>query len=136
MYYIYEDKQGPQYVSSNYICFHCFNLLIVQKQLVEEREKLKQLQQQESLAVQTEPLQTSSIATDPDIDVFSQGTQGDIVKPKYTSKASVYNSCILTLYVPVTPKCVLRQSVKTQMKCHIMWHFIRTYTVCKEKNNI
>ena len=74
--------------------FSCFHLLIVQKQLLEEREKLKQLQQQESLAVQTEPLQTSSIATDPDIDVFSQGTQGDIVKPKYTSKASICISCI------------------------------------------
>ena len=108
----------------------CFNLLIVQKQLVEEREKLKQLQQQESLAVQTEPLQTSSIATDPDIDVFSQGTQGDIVKPKYTSKALACITCILTLYIPVTPKCLLWQTVKTLMKCHIMWHFIRTYTFC------
>ena len=24
----------------------------------------------------------------------------------------------------------------TQMKCHIMWHFIRVYTVCCEENNL
>ena len=33
--------------------------------------------------------------------------------------------CIL-----VTPKCKFWQTVKTQMKCCIMWHFIRVYTVC------
>ena len=33
----------------------------------------------------------------------------------------------------VTPKCVLWQTVKTQMKCCIMQHFIVVYTVCKGK---
>ena len=31
------------------------------------------------------------------------------------------------------PKQVLLQTVKTQMKCSIMLHFIRVYTVCKGK---
>ena len=26
--------------------------------------------------------------------------------------------------------------MKTQMKCHIMWHFIRVYTVCKGKEDL
>ena len=33
-----------------------------------------------------------------------------------------------------SPKRVLLQTVKTQMKCSIMLHFIRVYTVCKGKN--
>ena len=32
-----------------------------------------------------------------------------------------------------TPKEVLLQTVKTQMKCSIMLHFIGVYTVCKGK---
>ena len=32
-----------------------------------------------------------------------------------------------------TPKRVLWQTAKTQMKCHIMWHFIRVCNVCKDK---
>ena len=28
------------------------------------------------------------------------------------------------------------KTVKTQMKCRIMWHFIRVYTVCKDKNDL
>ena len=35
----------------------------------------------------------------------------------------------ITLYILVTPKCVLWQKVKTQIKCRIMRHFIRVYTV-------
>ena len=31
----------------------------------------------------------------------------------------------LILFRPETPKLVLWQTVMTQMKCHIMWHFIR-----------
>ena len=31
---------------------------------------------------------------------------------------------------PGTPKQVLWQTVKTQMKCRIIPHFIRVYTVC------
>ena len=31
------------------------------------------------------------------------------------------------------PKQVLLQTVKTQMKCNIMLHFIMVYTVCKGK---
>ena len=62
------------------------NLLLVQRQLNEERERLRELSKQESLAVQTDHLQTSSIATDPDLEVFSQGTQGDLRKAKYSGK--------------------------------------------------
>ena len=35
----------------------------------------------------------------------------------------------LTLCRPRTPTWVLWQTVKTQMKCHIVWHFIRVCTV-------
>ena len=34
-----------------------------------------------------------------------------------------------------TPKGVLLQTVKTQMKCH-MWHFIRVYTACLSKKDL
>ena len=36
----------------------------------------------------------------------------------------------LTLCILETPKRVLWQAVKTQMKCSIMLHFIRVFTVC------
>ena len=36
---------------------------------------------------------------------------------------------INTLCIWGTPKCVLLQTVKTQMKCRIMRHFIWVYTV-------
>ena len=36
----------------------------------------------------------------------------------------------LIICMLVNPKCVLWQTVKTLMKCHIMWHFIRVNTVC------
>ena len=42
----------------------------------------------------------------------------------------------LTLCIRETPKRVLLQTVKTQMKCSIssiMLHFIRVYNVCKGK---
>ena len=35
-----------------------------------------------------------------------------------------------------TPKRLLLQTVKTQMKCSIMLHFIRVYTVCKGMKNL
>ena len=35
----------------------------------------------------------------------------------------------------VIPKCVLWQAVMTQIKCLILRHFIRIYTVCQDKNN-
>ena len=38
-----------------------------------------------------------------------------------------------TLCIQEPPKQVLLQSVKTLMKCNIMLHFIRVYTVCKGK---
>ena len=34
-----------------------------------------------------------------------------------------------------TPKCVLSQTVKPQMKCRIMGHFIRVFTACSGKKN-
>ena len=42
----------------------------------------------------------------------------------------------LTLWRPETPKWVLSQTVKTQMKCRIMQHFIRVCTVCWDKINL
>ena len=38
-----------------------------------------------------------------------------------------------TLCIRETPKRVLLQAMKTLMKCSIMLHFIRVYTVCKGK---
>ena len=43
----------------------------------------------------------------------------------------LYNLCILE-----SPKWLLWPTVKTQMKCHRMWHFIRVCTVCKDKKYI
>ena len=40
------------------------------------------------------------------------------------------------LSILVTPKCVLWQTVKTQMKCHIIQHFIMVYIVCYGKNDL
>ena len=42
---------------------------------------------------------------------------------------STHSKHFLTLSILVTPKCVLWQTVKTQMKCRKMRHFIRVYTV-------
>ena len=39
---------------------------------------------------------------------------------------------MLTLFIWETTKRVLLQSVKTHMKCSIMLHIIRVYTVCKD----
>ena len=36
----------------------------------------------------------------------------------------------------VTHKCILLQTAKTQIKCHIMSLFIRVYTVCYDKDNL
>ena len=52
--------------------------------------------------------------------------------------SGLYKFCCLHMsYQPFvfgeTPKWVLLQTVKTQMKCSIMLHFIRVYTVCKGK---
>ena len=45
------------------------------------------------------------------------------------------DECISILYILVIliPKCVIWQTVKTQMKCHIMHLFIRVCTICKDK---
>ena len=43
---------------------------------------------------------------------------------------------VLTLCIQETPKLVLFQLVKTQMKCSIMLHFIRVYSVCKGKKDL
>ena len=40
----------------------------------------------------------------------------------------------LTFYILGTPICILLQTVKIQMKCGIMRHFIKVYTICKDKN--
>ena len=39
------------------------------------------------------------------------------------------NPVLLILCILETPKQVFLQTVKTQMKCRIMGHFIRVYTV-------
>ena len=43
--------------------------------------------------------------------------------------------CQSTLFILETRKQVLWQTVKTQMKCHIRWHFIRVSTICLDKYN-
>ena len=42
----------------------------------------------------------------------------------------------LTLCIVETPKRVLLQTVNTQMKCSMMLHFIRVYTVCKGEKDL
>ena len=42
----------------------------------------------------------------------------------------------LTLCIREAPKWVLLQTVKTEMKCSIMLHLIRVYTVCKGKKDL
>ena len=42
----------------------------------------------------------------------------------------------LTLCIWESPKQVCLQTVKTQIKCSIMLHFIRVYTVCKGKTDL
>ena len=48
---------------------------------------------------------------------------------------SLIAQVMLTLCIREIPKRVLLQTVKTQIKCSIMLHFIRVYTVCKGKND-
>ena len=43
---------------------------------------------------------------------------------------------VLTFCLRQTCKLVLWQTVKTQVKCSIMLHFIRIYTVCKGKRDL
>ena len=47
----------------------------------------------------------------------------------------IHTNHILTNSIPETPEQVLLQTVKTQMKCSIMLHFIRVYTVCNGKKD-
>ena len=53
-----------------------------------------------------------------------------------TGTGGLSNRWSLTLCIWGTRKWVLMQTVKTQMKCSIMLHFIRVYTVCKGKKDI
>ena len=41
--------------------------------------------------------------------------------------------CMLILCIRETPELVVLQTVKTQMNCCIMRHFIMIYTVCKRQ---
>ena len=43
---------------------------------------------------------------------------------------------ILSLCIREILKPILLQSVKTKMKCSIMLHFIRVYTICKGKEDL
>ena len=43
---------------------------------------------------------------------------------------------LLTLCIRETPKRVFLQAVKTQMKCSIMLHFNRVYTVYKGRKDL
>ena len=53
-----------------------------------------------------------------------------------------YQMKIMNTVIPLTlcnrqfPKPVLLQTVKTQMKCSRMLHFIRVYTVCEGKKDL
>ena len=50
---------------------------------------------------------------------------------EWKSKDTMYALCLpVTLCRPQTPKRVLLQTVSTQMKYHIMFHFVRFYTIC------
>ena len=40
---------------------------------------------------------------------------------------------IFTLYKAETPKQVLLQAIRTQMNCHLMWHFIRVCIAFSDK---
>ena len=42
----------------------------------------------------------------------------------------------LTLCIRETPKRVVLITVKTKMKCRMMQHFTRVYTVCKAKKDL
>ena len=63
----------------------------------------------------------------------------EIIFPEYTKierYAKTSLACSLNLCIGETPKKVLLQTVKTQMKCRLVWHFIRVYTVCKGKKDL
>ena len=47
----------------------------------------------------------------------------------------IYNIVFNSLYSGY-PKRVILQTVKTQMKCSIMLHFIRVNTVCEGQNDL
>ena len=51
----------------------------------------------------------------------------------HKKEARLTNVYGLTLCIREPPKEVLLQTVKTQMKCSIMLHFIRVYTACRGK---
>ena len=71
--------------------------------------------------------------------LLSRGLAGFALIEKCSMKIHVVPFCShwkalvypLTLCIQEAPKQVLVQIVKTQMKCSIMLHFIRVYTVCK-----
>ena len=51
----------------------------------------------------------------------------------WTYDLYIHLDIYVILYILKTPKLVLLQTMKTQMKGCIMRHFIRVYTVCKGK---
>ena len=61
---------------------------------------------------------------------------GSIFLPKYISRQMSRHPLSLTLCIRETPKRVFLQTVKTQMKCRIIRHFIRVYTVCYGKKRL
>ena len=62
-----------------------------------------------------------------------------LIYPNYLPDQTLHNMLqhfhYLTLCILEAPKWVLLQTVKTQMKSSIMLHFIRVYTVCKDKKD-
>ena len=52
---------------------------------------------------------------------------------KEKTAAQILPLFFIPLYSMKPPKPILLQTVKTQMKCSKMLHFIRVYTVCKDK---
>ena len=61
-----------------------------------------------------------------------------IIKPHHAQMPVLYKTypSFITLCIRETPKGVLLHTVKTQMKCSKMLHFIRVYTVCKGKKDL
>ena len=53
-----------------------------------------------------------------------------------SSAAVMIGTLRVDLCIQKIPKQVLLQTVKTQMKCHIMRHFIRVYTVSYGKKDL
>ena len=60
----------------------------------------------------------------------------DVIELNVTNLINGFYNSRLTLCIPEPHNGVLLKTVKTQMKCSIMLHFIWVYTVCKGKKDL